>query len=555
MKKKTRRSKAKAVPHLCGLYGRVSTDRQARVQEGGLDTQFAQMERRVEYENVRGSESRWEIVERYREEGRSGKDFDRPEFKRMMRDIEEGRINTVVVYKLDRISRSVMDFLKLIETFEAYGVQFVSLNEQFDTTTAQGRMALTILLAMAQMERELASERTRDTMRHRAEQGLSNGGRHPGYDLDPENKGVPKVNPEWARIVREEFYMKCIELGSAGAVTRHLRKVGIRKPVYETRRGNRRGGTYFQKQEVIRILRNELYIGKIRYEGELFDGKHEPIIDTDLFDRVQAILDHNRETGRSAHDSKRHVYLLSGLVRCGRCGSMMTPKHCQSGGTKHHYYTCTQKDHSAGTGCDMKYVPADAAEELVLAELRRLAVDPELLTSAVDHANGTRQERLERMGGERRSLQRRHQETQKRITALVAAIESGTEARSIQDRLAELEDEQDSVEEEIKALDDEINMTETVSAGLMAADYRNLPDVLDRLEAAGDRATINEVLHGCIEVIEWHQDEADPTKGVVEIMLFEQQLPVGAGAGGAKETLDGKPLTSLCVERNNRLPR
>lgn len=553
MKKTT--TKTKRRKKRCGLYGRVSTDRQARIQDGGLATQFDLMEKRVEYENARG-ETEWQIVEQYREEGRSGKDLDRPEFKRMIRDIEEGKINTVIVYKLDRISRSVADFLNLLKKFREHDVEFLSLNEHFDTTTAQGRMALTILLAVAEMERELASERTRDTMRYRAEQGFVHGGRYVGYDLDPDNKGVLKVNPEWARIVREDFFRKCLELGSAGAVTRHLRKHGIRKPTYQTRRGNTRGGMYFQKQEVVRVLENEIYLGKIRYDGELYDGRHEAIIDQELFDRVQRLLDRNRKTGRNARDPNKRVYVLSGLMRCGRCGSMLTPKHCSSNGTKHHYYTCTQRDHSAGSGCDMKYIPAEPAEDFVLGELRQIGLDRQLVEEVVRHANGARQSRLESLQSERRSMQRRTQDTQKRIASLVAAIESGTSVKSLEVRLAELEDELASLGEEMEALDREVEATktETISANAMAEDYRDLPEILDELEQAGDRATINELLHGCIEVIDWHQDEDDPSRGEVEIMLFEQQLPFGERLASAKETLNGRLVTSGCVERNKRLP-
>ena len=171
----------------CALYGRVSTDRQARIQDGGLDTQFDLMRKYIEYENAK-PDADWQIAEEYREEGQSGKNLDRPEFKRMMADIDAGKINTIIVHKLDRISRSVTDFLNLLRQFQDLNVEFVSLNERFDTSTAQGRMALTILLAVAQMERELTSERTKATMQYRASQGLLHGGRPCGYDLDKESK-------------------------------------------------------------------------------------------------------------------------------------------------------------------------------------------------------------------------------------------------------------------------------------------------------------------------------------------------------------------------------
>ena len=135
-------------------------------EDGGLDTQFGLMEKQVEFENAKESDGTWEIVDRYREEGRSGKDLDRPEFKRMMNDIREGKVNTVIVYKIDRITRSLRDFYDLWETFEEYEVQFVSLHEKFDTTTAVGRAMLKLILVFAELEREQTAERTSATMRH-----------------------------------------------------------------------------------------------------------------------------------------------------------------------------------------------------------------------------------------------------------------------------------------------------------------------------------------------------------------------------------------------------
>ena len=467
-KKQTEQNKEKK---RCALYGRVSTDRQARIQDGGLDTQFDLMRKYIEYENAK-PDGEWQISEEYREEGQSGKDLDRPEFKRMMADVEAGKVSTIIVHKLDRISRSVTDFLNLLRRFQDLNVEFVSLNERFDTSTAQGRMALTILLAVAQMERELTSERTKATMRYRASQGLTHGGRYYGYDLDPENKGVLVVNEEWARIINRDFFDKCTELGSARAVTRHLRKIGIKKPEYETRRGNRRGGKHFALQDVVRVLQNKVYLGKIVYEDQVYEGKHPAIVDEAKFKQVREILDKNRRVGRNERGDKRRVHLLRGILRCGKCGGMLTPKHSQSRGSKHYYYSCTTKAHSAGAGCDMKYIPADAAEELVLGQLRKLAVDDELLQQITDLANGSRDGELEELKKDRRSMRKRLQEADIKISSLISAIEAGTDPRSLQLRINELEDEKASLADEIEQADGEIFVTETetVSAPVMAAE-------------------------------------------------------------------------------------
>jgi len=543
----------------CGLYGRVSTDRQARMQEGGLDTQFNQMERRVEYENGNGQDKEWRIVERYREEGWSGKNLERPEFRRMMQDIKSGRINTVIVYKIDRITRSLSDFLELWKVFEEHNVEFISLHEKFDTTTAVGRAMLKLILVFAELEREQTSERTKATMRHRAEQGLDNGrAKILGYDRDPNQKGILFVNEEEVRLVREHVFEKLIELGSAGAVTRHLRQAGIRKPQYTTRRENTRGGGHYQKQEVIRMLTDVVYLGQVKYDGEAFEGRHEAIVDQDLFDRAQAILERNRITRNNDRNERNHVYLLRSLIRCGRCGAMMTPKHCQGRkAVRSYYYTCSRQSHSAGEACNAKYVPADAAEEYVLDEIRRLATDSDLIAETVSQANGNRDGQLERMGIERRSLQRRLQDVQNRISRVMTAIETEPDLGTLGERLAELEAEKLAMEDELDGLDEEIEVTRlaAISAKRMIASYRTLPQVLDALQKEGDRYAIRELLGRLIEVIEWTQNEDDPSRGTVEIMLFEQQLPAGEGVASAKETRDDPLVTSGCVTSNGRLPR
>ena len=207
---------------------------------------------------------------------------------------------------------------------------------------------------------------------------IGNGGRRVGYDLDPDDKGTLKVNEEEAKLVREDFFLKYREVRSANKVVQHLNRMGIRKPTYESRRGNKKGGGSYSKMEVLRVLTDPVYLGKIRYKDEVFNGKHEPIVDSELFESVQQILADNRQTNGNYRDQRQHVFLLQGLIRCGRCGSFMTPKTSTGrGGKKHFYYQCTKDAHSSGTECDVKYVPAEAAEEYILSEIRKVSARPE----------------------------------------------------------------------------------------------------------------------------------------------------------------------------------
>ena len=179
----------------CGLYLRVSTERQAQIKEGSLDTQLGTLKKFCEIKSSHGTEE-WEVAEVYREEGKSGKNTDRPEYQKMIQDIKQGKLNVILCTKIDRIHRSLMDFYRLHELLEKHNVAFVSLNENWDTSTPMGRFGLKLTLAVAELEREQTSQRTREKLAWRAEEGLWNGGQILGYDIDPDNKGVLKVNSD-----------------------------------------------------------------------------------------------------------------------------------------------------------------------------------------------------------------------------------------------------------------------------------------------------------------------------------------------------------------------
>lgn len=219
-----KKSKPEETTRSCGLYVRVSTLQQASVEDGSLDAQTSHLHRYVDFEN-RSGKTPWRVEDVYREEGRSGKDLKRPEFERMMHDVYAGRINTVVIWKIDRLTRSLADFCKVWDIFEERGVELVSLNEKFDTATAIGRAMLKIILVFAELEREQTSERTAMAMDYRATQGLWNGGRVIGYEPDSESKGGLRVVPECAEVVRLAFEI-CRERRSAGATTRELNTRG-----------------------------------------------------------------------------------------------------------------------------------------------------------------------------------------------------------------------------------------------------------------------------------------------------------------------------------------
>ncbi len=539
---------------LCGLYGRVSTVRQALIEDGGLDTQFAMMEKQVEINQLKNGKQTWTIVDRYREEGRSGKDLERPEFQRMMRDVESGRINTIIVHKIDRITRSLKDFYVLWETFERHNVQFISLHESFDTTTAIGRAMLKLILVFAELEREQVSERTSATMRHRAEQGYWNGGRRLGYQLDPNEKGTLKVDEEAAKIVRNDFFAKYQEVRSSMKVVQHLSRKGIRKPIFESRRGTQRGGDAYCKMDVIRILTDPVYIGKLRFQEEVFDGKHALIIDPDQFESVQAILRKNRECNGAYRDQTQHVFLLQGLIRCGGCGSYMTPKTSTGrGGKKHFYYNCTSNNHSAGTECDAKYVPAEAAEQYILDELRKISASPMEIQRIVELANEQKDERVERLERDRDAMRQSKSEIDKRLKVILAKIEGGLNSATLEERMIELEAQSKDLRDQLATIAAERNqiIQDSLSFEVMAETYRDFPAMLDAAIKAEDWYTVKEIIALHVEAINWQQAPGDPTSGRAEVMLFQEAF----AAYGINETADEPPINGGASAGNGRLPR
>jgi site-specific DNA recombinase len=249
---------------LCGLYVRVSTERQSEIKDGSLDTQADRLKQYAGFREKSPSESnkppKWKIVHVYREEGKSGKDTERPELQRLLSDIANGKINTVLCTKIDRITRSLIDFYKLNDTFKKHHIDFISLEEGFDTSTPMGQAMLKMTLVWAELEREQTSKRTKDKMLWRAQQGLWNGGHVLGYDL-VDKKLV--INQREAKLVNLVF-KKYLELGSVLKVVEFLNDHGYRTKEYISRRKeHKKGGSLFYNQYVSHILTNKLYLGKI----------------------------------------------------------------------------------------------------------------------------------------------------------------------------------------------------------------------------------------------------------------------------------------------------
>ncbi len=308
-----------------GLYVRVSTDEQARVHEGSLVSQRKRLEEYVKNQNR--NQNNWGIVvETYTDE-KSGKDLNRPEFQRMMSDIKSGRIDVILATELSRFSRSIKDFCELWEFFKKYNTQFITLREQFDTTTAAGEMMVFNLMNFAQFERKQTSERISANWLSRAKRGLWNGGTLPlGYDRSTDKKGTLVINKKEASQVRRVFDL-FLETGAIRKTSRELIKEGIFSKKYINKAGVEKGGKILTVSSVYSILKNRAYIGereinkkKKGIKIEVVKAVWKPIIQRDLFNKVQKILEHNKNRYKP-DEWKIYPYPLSNKILCGECGN------------------------------------------------------------------------------------------------------------------------------------------------------------------------------------------------------------------------------------------
>jgi site-specific DNA recombinase len=307
--------------------------------------------------------------------------------QRLIRDIEAGRVDTVVCYKIDRLSRSLTDFAKLVDVFERNSVTFVSVTQSFSTTTSMGRLTLNILLSFAQFERELAGERIRDKFAASRRKGIFMGGPPPlGYDVR-DRKLV--VNPAEAELVRLIF-RRFLDLGSALLLIRELNAQGHRTKSWTTQSGTFREGRPFDKGTLYKILRNRTYLGEAVHKGRSSPGEHQPIIDHGTWEQVQEVLASNaRRRGNEAR--ARTPAPLRGLMRCTHCSAAMTPSQTRRRGRLYRYYVCLGASRRGHDTCPVRSIAASEVEGLVLGQVRRLLASPELVArtiTAVRRENG-----------------------------------------------------------------------------------------------------------------------------------------------------------------------
>jgi len=373
-------AKDKPKPVRCAVYTRKSTDENLDLDFNSLDAQREAGEAYIASQKGDG----WVCLpDRYDDGGYTGGNMDRPALGRLLADVEAGKVDCVAVYKVDRISRSLMDFARMMEVFDRHSVAFVSVTQHFNTATSMGRLILNVLLSFAQFEREIISERTRDKIAAARRKGKWTGGPPVlGYDRARDNRGSRlEINKAEAERVRA-IYRMYLEEGSLLPALRSLKALGWKTKRYETAKGAWRGGAEFDKSALQKLLTNVVYLGKVTYKGDVYEGEHEAIVDEDLFARVQGLLRRNRNSG-GMHSRNKHGALLKGLVRCRTCGCAMSHHFATRGNKRYRYYVCIRAQKNGWNACPAPSLPAKQLEDFVVEQIKTLGHDAGVLDDAL----------------------------------------------------------------------------------------------------------------------------------------------------------------------------
>ena len=304
----------------CAVYTRKSSEEGLDQEFNSLDAQREACEAYIASQKPEG----WLLVpDRYDDGGFSGGTLERPALKRLLADIEDGRVDVVVVYKIDRLSRSLMDFSKLVEVFDGHAVTFVSITQSFNTTTSMGRLTLNILLSFAQFEREVIGERIRDKFAASRARGMWMGGHPPlGYEVRDRKLVVNETEAAMVRMIFERF----LRVGSATVLVRELAAEGV-----TTKRGKP-----IDKGFLYKLLNNRVYVGEAVHKGVAYPGEHQAIIGRDLWDKVHSIIQQSPRS-RAANTRAQTPAMLKGII-FGADGRAMTPTHARKGGRLYRYY-------------------------------------------------------------------------------------------------------------------------------------------------------------------------------------------------------------------------
>jgi len=434
------------------IYTRKSTEEGLDQEFNTLDAQREAVEAYITSQRHRG----WiALPDQYNDGGFSGANIKRPAFERLLIDIEAGKIDLVGVYKYDRLSRSLLDFLQLLRLFDHHGVDFVSVTQNFDTTTSIGRLSLNMVMSFAEFERQVIAERTADKMRAARRRGLWTGGRPMlGYDVRAKKLIINKEES----IQVKQIYKLYLELGSITAVISELNRMGWKNKTYKTKDKKIIPGRPLCKASLKRILSSPLYIGKVLFDGEIFEGAHKAIVDKKTWEAVNTLLDDNRRNSGAGQKNKWNA-LLREMAYCGVCGSTLTHHYTKRRGKIYSYYVCSHALRHGASTCPGSRISAKELEKFVIDQVKEIGGNPALLSQTMDAIKKEVKEKKPELKAE---LKRLDKETidlnQQRKNILDTIAQGGNGTAALKDRLDEIDQElikaSRLAQEASKALDD-----------------------------------------------------------------------------------------------------
>ena len=400
---------------------------------GSIDAQREAVEAYVMSQRGEG----WQALpERYDDGGFSGATTERPAFQRLLADIEAGRVDIVGVYKIDRISRSLPDFVRFTEKLDRLGVGFVSITQSFDTRTSMGRLTLNIVASFAQFERETISERTRDKVLATRRKGMWTGGPVPlGYDVVDKHLVVNEAEADLVRRILETY----LQHGSLGATLVELRREGIGTKSWTTQAGKAHRSRAFCKSTLAKLLTNPTYVGRMRCGKDVVDARHEAIVERATFDAVQRLLrEHRRDPGEAKNS---HGALLKGVLRCARCDSAMSHVFTRRHGRIYRYYACQTQQQRGADACPGSRAAAGDIEGFVVQRIAEIGKDPEILRLTLARAREQLVARAPELEAESKRIGQEAGRLGAERRNLLAAVGEGGGARSeLLARLAEVDE-------------------------------------------------------------------------------------------------------------------
>ena len=362
----------------CAVYTRKSSEEGLEQDFNSLQAQREASESFIQSQQGEG----WRLIKtHYDDGGFSGGTMDRPSLQRLLEDIRHKLVDTVVVYKVDRLTRSLSDFAKMVEVFDAHGVSFVAVTQQFNTTTSMGRLTLNVLLSFAQFEREVTGERIRDKIAASKRKGMWVGGLAPlGYEARDRKL---EVLPSEARTVRHIFQRYC-ELGSVRLLKDELDRGGVRSKVRVSKHGKRSGGESFSRGALYTLLRNPIYIGEVRHKGTRYPGLHRPIIERAVWDKTDELL-HTHASRARGTATKSMRSPLAGKI-FDESGKLLTPSHAVKGKRRYRYYVSRNLLVGTAENAERGWrIPAPEIERSVRAAVLTILEDRPGIATELEH--------------------------------------------------------------------------------------------------------------------------------------------------------------------------